>query len=99
MSPKICIGSKLRGWRRATGRVARIGMESVSAAPFGDFIAGPITKVMDEIEVRMPTNFLNSARQSLARVVAGERASAHNTSYKHMIDATFTSVRRKEIHQ
>ena len=99
MSPKICIGSKLRGWRRATGRAARIGMESVSAAPFGDFIAGPITKVMDEIEVRMPTVSYSSAPHSLGRVVAGERASAHNTRYKHMMDATFTSVQRHESHQ
>ena len=52
MSAKICIGTKLRGLRRASGRVARIGMEAVSAAPFGDVVAGPVTKVMDEIEVR-----------------------------------------------
>ena len=52
MSAKICIGTKLRGLQRASGRVARIGMEAVSAAPFGDVVAGPVTKVMDEIEVR-----------------------------------------------
>ena len=47
------IGHRLRLWRGRASRAVRIGMEAVNGAPGGEFVAGPLTMVMDQIEVRI----------------------------------------------